>query len=161
MDLVMSLIDRMASMTSQLKSFAFNRLENPSPVSFTDALQETLRLHQAELEKVDIRVRIASNISMVVGEESRIRQVLSNLISNAIDATAKQNPAQITISAHTKDEHVIIQVQDNGCGVPEGLGLGLAITANNVRDMQGNLDARNNQEQGMTFTLTLKKEGKN
>lgn len=73
MDLVMSLIDRMANMTSQLKSFAFKRLEKPYPVSLTDALQETLRIHQADLENVDIRVRIASNISMVMGEESKAK----------------------------------------------------------------------------------------
>ena len=52
----MSLIDRMANMTSQLKSFAFKRLEKPYPVSLTEALQETLRIHQAESRpNVDIR----------------------------------------------------------------------------------------------------------
>jgi len=174
MDLVMSLIDRMANMTSQLKSFAFQRLEKPYPVSLTDALQEILRIHQAELENVDIRVRVASNISMVMGEEARLRQVLGNLLRNAVDATKNQKPATIVISAHTEQQRVIIKVQDNGCGVSEdqletifepfhtnkkmgeGLGLGLAITANNVRDMQGYLIAKNNPEQGMTFTLTLK-----
>ncbi|OEE95447.1 sensor histidine kinase [Vibrio crassostreae] len=174
MDLVMSLIDRMANMTSQLKSFAFQRLEKPYPVSLTDALQETLRIHQTELDSVDIRVRVASNISMVMGEEARLRQVLGNLLRNAIDATKNQTPATIVISAHADQQRVIIKVQDNGCGVSEdqletifepfhtnkkmgeGLGLGLAITANNVRDMQGTLIAKNNSDQGMTFTLTLK-----
>ncbi|MEZ9417469.1 sensor histidine kinase, partial [Vibrio sp. 10N.286.49.E1] len=173
MDLVMSLIDRMANMTSQLKSFAFKRLEKPYPVSLTEALQETLRIHQAELDNVDIRVRVASNISMVMGEEARLRQVLGNLLRNAVDATQNQTPATIIISAHTDQQRVIIRVQDNGCGVSEdqletifepfhtnkkmgeGLGLGLAITANNVRDMQGSLIAKNNPDQGMTFTLTL------
>lgn len=174
MDLVMSLINRMAKMTSQLKSFAFQRLEKPYPVSLTDALQETLRIHQAELENVDIRVRVASNISMVMGEEARLRQVLGNLLRNAVDATQNQKPATIVISAHTEEQRVIIKVQDNGCGVSEdqletifepfhtnkkmgeGLGLGLAITANNVRDMQGTLIAKNNSDQGITFTLTLR-----
>ncbi|NAZ46975.1 PAS domain S-box protein [Vibrio toranzoniae] len=173
MDLVMSLIDRMANMTSQLKSFAFKRLESPYPVSLTEALQETLRIHQAELKNIDMRVRIASNISMVMGEEARLSQVLGNLLRNAIDATKNQAPATIVISAHAEQQRVIIKVQDNGCGVSEdqletifepfhtnkkmgeGLGLGLAITANNVRDMQGTLIAKNNPDQGMTFILTL------
>jgi C4-dicarboxylate-specific signal transduction histidine kinase len=99
--------------------------------------------------------------------------VLGNLLRNAIDATQNQTPATIVISAHTDQQRVIIKVQDNGCGVSEdqletifepfhtnkkmgeGLGLGLAITANNVRDMQGTLIAKNNSDQGMTFTLTL------
>lgn len=173
MDLVMSLIDRMANMTSQLKSFAFKRLESPYPVSLTEALQETLRIHQAELKNIDMRVRIASNVSMVMGEEARLRQVLGNLIRNAVDATNHQTPATIIVSAHTEQQRVVIKVQDNGCGVSEdqletifepfhtnkkmgeGLGLGLAITANNVRDMQGTLIAKNNPDQGMTFILTL------
>jgi len=163
----------MASMTSQLKSFAFNRLEKPKPVSLTDALQEVLRIHQEALERVDIRVRIASDVSQVMGEEARLRQVLGNLISNAIDATKHQATAKIIVSAHQDGDKLTIQVTDNGCGVEEdklstifepfhtnkkigeGLGLGLAITANNMRDMQGTIVARNNADQGMTFTLTM------
>ncbi|UUM29664.1 sensor histidine kinase [Vibrio japonicus] len=173
MTLVNTLIDRMANMTSQLKSFAFNRLEQPQPVSFTDALQEVLRIQQAALASVDIRVRIASDVSLVMGEEARLRQVLGNLISNAIDATKGQDNPKITVAAHCDNGKAIIQVTDNGCGVEndklatifepfhtnkkigEGLGLGLAITANNVRDMQGTIVAENNPDQGMTFTLKL------
>lgn len=173
MTLVHTLIDRMASMTSQLKSFAFNRLEKPKPVSLTDALQEVLRIHQEALERVDIRVRIASDVSQVMGEEARLRQVLGNLISNAIDATKHQATAKIIISAHQDGDKLTIQVTDNGCGVEEdklatifepfhtnkkigeGLGLGLAITANNMRDMQGTIVAKNNADQGMNFTLTM------
>lgn len=173
MTLVNTLIDRMANMTSQLKSFAFNRLEQPQPVSFTDALQEVLRIQQAALASVDIRVRIASDVSLVMGEEARLRQVLGNLISNAIDATKGQDNLKITVAAHCDNGKAIIQVTDNGCGVEndklatifepfhtnkkigEGLGLGLAITANNVRDMQGTIVAENNPDQGMTFTLKL------
>ncbi|KOO09879.1 hypothetical protein AKJ18_37120 [Vibrio xuii] len=77
------------------------------------------------------------------------------------------------MAAHCDNDQAIIQVTDNGCGVDEdklatifepfhtnkkigeGLGLGLAITANNVRDMQGTILAENNAEQGMTFILKL------
>lgn len=173
MTLVNTLIDRMANMTSQLKSFAFNRLEQPKPVSFTDALQEVLRIHQAALDNVDIRVRIASDVSNVMGEEARLRQVLGNLISNAIDATKTQPTPKITVAAHCENKKAIIQVTDNGVGVEEdslatifepfntskkigeGLGLGLAITANNMRDMHGTILAENNPSGGMTFTLKL------
>ncbi|MFW8369114.1 ATP-binding protein, partial [Klebsiella pneumoniae] len=68
---------------------------------------------------------------------------------------------------------VMIRVRDNGCGIDEdklttifepfqtskkmgeGLGLGLSITANSVRDMQGTIRAVNNPEGGMTFEVTL------
>jgi len=45
--LIHRLIDRMGKMTSQLKSFAYQKPEQLCPVSLPDALQETLRIYQA------------------------------------------------------------------------------------------------------------------
>ncbi|MEF1172277.1 PAS domain-containing sensor histidine kinase [Vibrio sinaloensis] len=173
LELVNTLIDRMANMTSQLKSFAFQKLENPEPVSLTLALEEVLRLEQDALKSIDVRVRVAQDVNWVLGEEVRLRQVLGNLIRNAIDALKGcANPA-ISINAKRIGDKVTLDVSDNGCGIDpdqlgsifepfqtnkkigEGLGLGLAITANNVRDMRGTIHASLNTESGMTFTLTL------
>lgn len=173
MKLVHTLIDRMANMTTQLKSFAFNRPETLTPVSIPDALQEILRVHQARLNRVDVRVRMSSELPLVRGEEQRLRQVLGNLITNALDAMQDQPEAKLIISASDEAGKVMIRVRDNGCGIDEdklttifepfqtskkmgeGLGLGLSITANSVRDMQGTIRAVNNTEGGMTFEVTL------
>ncbi|WP_237733136.1 sensor histidine kinase [Vibrio fluvialis] len=173
MKLVHTLIDRMANMTTQLKSFAFNRPETLTPVSIPDALQEILRVHQARLNRVDVRVRMSSELPLVRGEEQRLRQVLGNLITNALDAMQDQPEAKLIISASDEASKVMIRVRDNGCGIDEdklttifepfqtskkmgeGLGLGLSITANSVRDMQGTIRAVNNPEGGMTFEVTL------
>lgn len=173
MKLVHTLIDRMANMTTQLKSFAFNRPETLTPVSIPDALQEILRVHQARLDRVDVRVRMSSELPLVRGEEQRLRQVLGNLITNALDAMQDQPEAKLIISASAEAGKVMIRVRDNGCGIDEdklttifepfqtskkmgeGLGLGLSITANSVRDMQGTIHAVNNPEGGMTFEVTL------
>ncbi|EPB4931049.1 ATP-binding protein [Vibrio fluvialis] len=173
MKLVHTLIDRMANMTTQLKSFAFNRPETLMPVSIPDALQEILRVHQARLNRVDVRVRMSSELPLVRGEEQRLRQVLGNLITNALDAMQDQPEAKLIISASDEAGKVMIRVRDNGCGIDEdklttifepfqtskkmgeGLGLGLSITANSVRDMQGTIRAVNNPEGGMTFEVTL------
>lgn len=173
MKLVHTLIDRMANMTTQLKSFAFNRPETLTPVSIPDALQEILRVHQARLDRVDVRVRMSSELPLVRGEEQRLRQVLGNLITNALDAMQDQPEAKLIISASAEAGKVMIRVRDNGCGIDvdklttifepfqtskkmgEGLGLGLSITANSVRDMQGTIRAVNNPEGGMTFEVTL------
>ncbi|ELL9330864.1 sensor histidine kinase [Vibrio fluvialis] len=173
MKLVHTLIDRMANMTTQLKSFAFNRPETLTPVSIPDALQEILRVHQARLNRVDVRVRMSSELPLVRGEEQRLRQVLGNLITNALDAMQDQPEAKLIISSSDEAGKVMIRVRDNGCGIDEdklttifepfqtskkmgeGLGLGLSITANSVRDMQGTIRAVNNPEGGMTFEVTL------
>ncbi|MCG6507919.1 ATP-binding protein, partial [Vibrio parahaemolyticus] len=123
--------------------------------------------------RVDVRVRMSSELPLVRGEEQRLRQVLGNLITNALDAMQDQPEAKLIISASDEAGKVMIRVRDNGCGIDEdklttifepfqtskkmgeGLGLGLSITANSVRDMQGTIRAVNNPEGGMTFEVTL------
>ncbi|EOB1222566.1 sensor histidine kinase [Vibrio cholerae] len=172
--LVHSLIDRMAAMTSQLKSFAFNRPDALQAISLPDALQEILRIHQARLTPVDVRVRLSSDLPLVMGEEQRLRQVLGNLVSNALDAMSQTLEPKLSISAVSEEDQVIVRVSDNGCGIApellttmfepfqtskkmgEGLGLGLAIVANSLRDMQGSIVATNNPDAGMSFEIRLR-----
>ncbi|MDN3682973.1 ATP-binding protein [Vibrio tapetis subsp. quintayensis] len=184
--LVHTLIDRMAKMTNQLKSFAFSRPEQLHPVSIPEALNEVLRIHQHRLDNIDVRIRLATDIDQVLGEEQRIRQVLGNLIVNACDAMKDTSVPQLIISTQRQGDKVVLNIMDNGSGVAqqelatifepfhttkkigEGLGLGLSISANSMRDMQGSLSATNNskvcapnvqleQERttGMTFTATF------
>ncbi|NNN78305.1 ATP-binding protein [Vibrio sp. 11-4(1)] len=172
--LIQKLIDRMASMTSQLKTFAYNKPETLHEISLTNALEETLRVYQSQLAKVDVRVRIPNDLPNIIGEEQRLQQVLGNLISNALDAMKETQDPQLMIAVTPTTDNVEVVVSDNGCGVPsdqldtmfepfqtskkigEGLGLGLSITANNMRDMQGKVSAQLNADKGMSFTLMFK-----
>ncbi|MCS0308215.1 sensor histidine kinase [Vibrio diabolicus] len=169
--LIQKLIDRMASMTTQLKTFAYNKPETLHEISLTNALEETLRVYQSQLAKVDVRVRIPNDLPNIIGEEQRLQQVLGNLISNALDAMKETQVPQLMIAVTPTTDNVEVVVSDNGCGVPsdqldtmfepfqtskkigEGLGLGLSITANNMRDMQGKVSAQLNADKGMSFTL--------
>ncbi|UXI03186.1 ATP-binding protein [Photobacterium sp. TY1-4] len=177
--LVNILLDRMANMTSQLKTFAFNRPEQLRPTSLPEALQQVLRIHQQRLDRVQVRIRIPAQLPAVLGEPQRLMQVLGNLISNALDAMAETAAPSLVVSAAEQGAQLVIQVTDNGTGISEdklgsmfepfqtskkmgeGLGLGLSITANSMRDMQGSISAANNadargvRQPGMTFTLVL------
>lgn len=179
MRLVDTLVDRMAGMTSQLKVFAFDRPEALMPLSIEASLQEVCRIYQPRLEKVTLNVQIASNASWVQGEKQRILQVFGNLVTNALDAMVGVSKPELTITAEMSNEQVVISFSDTGNGIEEdvlphvfepfyttkkmgdGLGLGLAITANNVRDMKGSIRAVNNKAasgdrvEGATFTLVL------
>lgn len=181
MKLVNILIDRMSTMTKQLKMFAFNRPEKLQAVSVSDTLQQVLRIHQHRLAQCNVRVRMPAQLNSILGESHRLNQVLGNLIVNALDAMQGNDNQTLNISAAQEKDRIIIEVSDNGPGVSEeqlehifepfytskkigeGLGLGLVITANNVRDMQGTIAAVNNAKvmgkvdnmQGMTFRLTF------
>ncbi len=173
MSLVNRLVDRMAGMTSQLKVFAYNQPETLVAVSIADALQETLRIHQQPLENVDVRVRMPSNLPLIQGNNRRLSQVLGNLIVNAVDALSSVTEPCLIISAvQQSNSEVKLEIIDNGCGVDsdtlqhlfepfytkkqsgDGLGLGLSITLNNVKEMRGTITGRNNHTgSGMTFSL--------
>ncbi|EGQ8497699.1 MULTISPECIES: sensor histidine kinase [Vibrio] len=172
--LVQKLIDRMASMTSQLKTFAYNKPESLQAISLTSALEETLRVYQSQLDKVDVRVRVPHDLPNIMGEEQRLLQVLGNLVSNALDAMNNTTNPQLNLIVNPTGNRVELIVSDNGCGVSdemlesmfepfqtskkigEGLGLGLAITANNMRDMNGQISVHKNEQNGLTFTLLFK-----
>lgn len=174
MALIDKLVKRMLSMTAQLKVFAFNRPERLIATSITEVLSEVFILQQSQLANITISVDIPDALPQVLAEPHRLHQVFSNLISNAAAALQQTPQPTLLISARMDKDNIHVNVIDNGSGVDEaalthlfepfytskkigeGLGLGLAITANIMRDMQGEIFAHNNHQQaGMTFTLTL------
>jgi len=174
MALIDKLVTRMLSMTAQLKVFAFNRPERLIATSITDILTEVFTLQESKLASIDIKVDVPDSLPQVLAEPHRLHQVFANLISNAAAAMQHTSQPQLFINASLIKGIIYIKVTDNGSGVDddalahlfepfytskkigEGLGLGLAITANIMRDMQGEITTHNNLHQaGMTFTLSL------
>ena len=112
--------------------------------------------------------------SWVEGDVSRLRQVLLNLIGNAIKFTER---GEVTVRARQDGERVTVEVHDSGIGIPEGeierifdafhqiestfdrrytgTGLGLTISRELARAMHGDLVCRSRMGEGSTFTLTL------
>ncbi|MDD1794699.1 ATP-binding protein [Enterovibrio sp. ZSDZ42] len=170
-ELIETLIDRMVDMATQLKTFAYSKPERLQAVSFTEGLQEVLRIYQQQLLEIDVRVRLPSGLPKIEAEEQRLRQVLGNLISNAVDALEHTPQPRLTISVTPTESSLEVKISDNGCGIDndalstifepfttnkrigKGLGLGLSIVANNMRDMGGDVQANTNQKGGMTFVL--------
>jgi len=106
----------------------------------------------------------------VHGDRQRLRQVLTNLVDNA--ANASRPGAEVTLrAAATGDRHVAIEVEDHGRGIepddlprifepffttrPDGTGLGLAIVHKVIRAHGGDIRVRSTLGAGSTFTITL------
>ncbi|WP_325894974.1 sensor histidine kinase [Grimontia sp. NTOU-MAR1] len=169
--LIDKLIERMVDMTTQLKTFAYSKPDKLDAIALPAVLEEVLRIYQQPLERVNVRIRLPENTPCILAEEQRLRQVLGNLISNACDAMANTLQPHLIISVIPEVPSITVTVSDNGIGVEEeametlfepfttskkigkGLGLGLSICANNMRDMEGSIAARKNKDGGMDFDL--------
>jgi signal transduction histidine kinase len=122
---------------------------------------------------VEIRTEIQSPLAEIECDPEKLKQVLLNLIVNAIQATP--DSGNVTISAGSTTKAVLIEVRDEGIGLsPEqlnhifdpfyttkenGTGLGLAISANIVAQHGGHLTAAQNSDKGSTFRIELPKQG--
>ena len=162
---------------SRIESGRVNYDLRPIPVDpFLDGL-DGLVAPQAAAKSLTLEHRPAPEPLAVLADREKLRQVLLNLLSNAIRYTP--SGGRITIGAEGRDEHTIaITVSDTGIGVEkdeqakifepfvqldrsltkvrDGIGLGLAISRDLARGMGGELSvASAGTGQGSQFVLTL------
>jgi CheY-like chemotaxis protein len=126
---------------------------------------------QAEAQNVHItmNLEIRSN-SKVMGDESELRDVLVNMVFNAVDAMP--NGGKLTLAAEDAEDSVLISVVDNGIGMtPEvrskifdpffttkgkaGMGLGLAVSFGIIRRHEGTIALESEINRGTTFKISL------
>jgi two-component system phosphate regulon sensor histidine kinase PhoR len=118
-----------------------------------------------------------SKSARVKADKKRIRQVLINLIDNAIKY-GNQKDGQIRVSFYNFHDNYLVEVRDNGIGIPEenikrvferfyrtdqsrsrdkgGTGLGLAIVKHIIEAHRQTISVRSNIVEGTTFSFTLK-----
>jgi two-component system phosphate regulon sensor histidine kinase PhoR len=115
---------------------------------------------------------------MVIADQRRIRQILINLIDNAIKYGGKDN-GEINIFVYDFHDYYLTEISDNGIGIPEeslfrvferffrtdqaraiqksGSGLGLAIVKHIIEAHNQKITVRNNPDKGSTFSFSLQK----
>lgn len=174
------LTDRLARLTSQLKTFAHKSEQPGVPVALAHCLadaqatvDEAVRLHGVQIE---IDVQPADQ--QVLADEAALCGVLVNLMRNAIEAMQSMPERRLRIRARGGDGVATIELRDTGPGIaPDilprlfepfvtskpagaGLGLGLVISAQLMRGMRGSLrvcsDENDGEGSGACFVVELK-----
>jgi len=166
------LIDRMGTITRQLKSYARKGGEAFEPVDVKQAISSALSMMEPQLKSRIIRISrtLPRGPVMVLADRVRLEQVIINLLRNAIDATGGRPDPAIDILL-SSGETATLTVRDNGHGIAdldtlfepfyttkkpgEGVGLGLAISSGIVNDLGGRLTARNGETGGAVFEVQL------
>ncbi|PZN76368.1 MAG: hypothetical protein DM484_16815 [Candidatus Methylumidiphilus alinenensis] len=143
-------------------------------VQFNDAVQEVLRLMRRELvdRRIAVSLHLEETLPRILGDRISLEQVMLNLISNACDAMAENQPKdrRLIISSWREGAKVCMSVSDNGCGLPTdkafcfdpffttkpgGLGMGLPICLTIVEDHGGRLWGEPNTVRGAVFRMEL------
>ncbi|RON10885.1 sensor histidine kinase [Pseudomonas brassicacearum] len=175
--LISELTGRMASIIAHLRAFARRDRHAPESVALQPALDDALALlakRRRAMEVELIRDLPAATLWVEAGE-TRLRQVLGNLLANALDAlTEKGPPRRLWLSAESTTDGVNLYIRDNGPGFcmealgragepfyttktrTQGLGLGLAICDTLMRAFGGELSFANHKEGGALITLRLR-----
>lgn len=175
--LISELTGRMASIIAHLRAFARRDRHAPESVALQPALDDALALLAKRRRAMEVElIRDLPDATLwVQAGETRLRQVLGNLLANALDAlTEKGPPRKLWISAEHNAEGVNLYIRDNGPGFSrealeharepffttktrtQGLGLGLAICDTLMRALGGELLFANHPEGGALLTLRMR-----
>jgi CheY-like chemotaxis protein/two-component sensor histidine kinase len=155
---------------------------SPQPVDLSNLLQEILSLfsEKANTKGIEIRYFTSSDFpNAIMLDEIRVKQIMFNLIGNAIKFTPKGH-VFIKLSYKPSTNHsgqLIIEVEDTGIGIPEsqfemifeafrqqsgqsnrefvGTGLGLAISKRLIEKMDGTIAVKSEVGKGSTFQLVF------
>ena len=177
LDLVAQLTERMASIISHLRAFARRDRLASEHVALQPAIEDALALTAKRQRSLQVEIirDVPDATLWVEAGETRLRQVLSNLISNALDALSEKGmPRRIWLNTRVEDGWVVLILRDNGSGFTEqalqqacepfyttktsarGLGLGLAICETLIKALKGRLLFANHPEGGAQVTLYLR-----
>jgi two-component system C4-dicarboxylate transport sensor histidine kinase DctB len=172
---IRSMVDRLARLTSQLKTFA-HKSELPLaavPMARAVADAQVIVAEATKKNGIAIEVDVQPATLSAMAEEAALGSVLVNLMRNAIDAMQASPRRTLRLEARPQEGRVILRVSDTGPGIqPDilprlfepfvtskpagaGLGLGLVISAQLVRAMDGTLRAANLPEGGASFVVDL------
>lgn len=134
---------------------------------------------QSNAKKIEVLRSYEPDIGRVWLDAEKMKQIVLNLLSNAVEFTPEGGRIEIVTKRCTekgREKAVCIDIEDNGIGIPpsmidnifdpyfttkhksnihNGTGLGLSIAHQNIQDHQGTIEVKSEVNRGTTFLLTL------
>ncbi len=154
---------------------------NFAPMHVNQLVAETLKLLEHHLKRqpdIIIDPSLNRDLPCTYGDAPQLKQVLLNLLTNAVDAVSAEDPDRgpgvIRVRTYAPGEDLVrLTVSDNGMGIPpenldklfepffttkpvgKGVGIGLSTCYNIVREHKGEITVESQLGAGSTFTVTL------
>jgi two-component system NtrC family sensor kinase len=171
-------IARVRSIVQAMKRFSHATSTEPAPADLNEAIETTLAVCRNEYKYVaDITLDLGE-LPPVTCQVSELNQVFLNLVLNAAQAIEEQvvdsgGRGNITITTRSSDSHAVIEVSDDGPGIPselqdriyepffttklvgKGTGQGLALARATIERHAGTLECSSSSGHGTRFTIRL------
>ena len=174
-------VKRVADIVQSLRGFARLDRAQDHHADVREAIRSALEMIRGRLDRRGIAVEEhLGEVPPVVASPAQLNQVFLNLLVNALQAIEETNrgDGRIAITAGTTDGQVVVEIADNGCGIPDdvlpqifdpffttkgvgdGTGLGLSITHGMVHDQGGRLEVDSTLGEGTRFRVILAAAGR-
>lgn len=176
LDLIIKSADDGAQIIRRIQDFARQRPSQEfQAVSIAGLLQDVCEMTrprwETQSEKTAVRFELhADCTAMVMGDPVELREVLVNMVYNAVDAMPAGG--EIRLSAQEMGERVIVRITDTGTGMPPevktrlfnpffttkgkaGTGMGLAVSFGIIRRHDGSIEVDSEPGRGTTFRISL------
>ncbi len=143
----------------------------PIKVNIENIAQDVIISLKPEIFDKGISITTSFETSEVIFSRNNLRSILYNLLRNSIKYKKTNTPLKIVISTIKKDDHVLLQVRDNGIGIAkehqkaifnkstrvshkiEGTGMGLYIIKRIMENNGGSIEVESQPDKGSTFSV--------
>ncbi|MCM3718446.1 PAS domain-containing sensor histidine kinase [Fictibacillus phosphorivorans] len=164
-------LNRIDQIMGQLLLLAKPQMKSYKKISIHELVQfvETLLQPEALAQHVEIRSDLCEKIPHVKAEENELKQVLINVVKNAMDSMEKGGT--ISIKGKQVDDAIHLTIKDQGCGISpdhlarlgepfyttkeKGTGLGLMVSSKIMKEHKGELKFHSEKGKGTTVSLIL------
>ena len=166
---IINQVDALKNMVNDFSEYARSSKLTARSLDLNHLIREVLVLY--ETMGTEIEVRLGDNLPLIDGDATRLRQVIHNLVQNALDALQDQPAPRVVVATEAQAEGIRLSVSDNGHGFSEellgrifepyvttkskGTGLGLPIVKKIVEEHHGKIEVSNLASRGAQISIVF------
>jgi nitrogen fixation/metabolism regulation signal transduction histidine kinase len=164
-------IDHLSAIATEFSNFAKMPRTNNEEMDLKEKIIKIAKLFHST-EDIEIQTSFSNRVpAIVLADREQLSRVFINLVKNAIQAIPEDRKGKISISLETNEISAIVEVKDNGRGIPSelgdklfqpnfttkssGMGMGLAIVKNIIEHAGGEIRYDTVPGEGTTFIVIL------
>jgi two-component system, NtrC family, sensor kinase len=166
---------RIGRIVGNLLTFARQSKIEIARLDLNKLIKQNLMLNSnlIKLNRIEVIEEFAYDLPLIDGSEDQIRQVIMNLLSNAVESMRTTSEKKLTIKTYGAEDNIGIEIADTGAGIPKevmsnifepfyttkkkgkGVGLGLSVVYGIINEHKGQIYVDSTPEKGTCFFITL------